>query len=129
MVLFATAYSQHGSILPQRSYRLVKWQTEEDICRLVYPMSQHAPPQLWEYQQPYIGNLILNACTFDRRVVQWYFKDWEALDRDNTRIWGRIIAPSLYLPTWPPGKTGYPSIASWLSTCRRFMRSIGATVW
>jgi hypothetical protein len=38
--------------------------------RLVYPISQHAPPQLWEYEQPYIANLILNARTFDRRVVQ-----------------------------------------------------------
>ncbi len=27
--------------------------------RLGYPLSQHAPPQLWEYEQPYIDNLIL----------------------------------------------------------------------
>jgi hypothetical protein len=44
--------------------------------RLVYPISQQAPPQLWEYEQPYIDNLILNARTFDRWVVQWYCKDW-----------------------------------------------------
>jgi hypothetical protein len=37
--------------------------------RLVYPLSQHAPPQLWEYEQPYIDNLLLNARTFDRWVV------------------------------------------------------------
>ena len=54
--------------------------------RLVYPFSQNAPPQLWEYAQPYIDNLLWNARTFDRRVVQWYFEDWAAFDRDNTRI-------------------------------------------
>jgi hypothetical protein len=55
--------------------------------RLVYPLSQHAHPQLWEYEQPYIANLLLNARTFQRFVVQWYFDDWAAFDRDNTRIW------------------------------------------
>jgi hypothetical protein len=55
--------------------------------RLVYPMSQHAPPQLWEYEQPYIGDLILNARTFDRRVAQRYFLTWEALVQENARIW------------------------------------------
>ncbi len=55
--------------------------------RLVYPISQHAPPQLWEFEQPYIENLLLNARTFDRFVVQWYFEDWAAFDHDNTRIW------------------------------------------
>ena len=29
--------------------------------RLVYPLSQHGSPQLWEYEQPYIDNLLLNA--------------------------------------------------------------------
>jgi hypothetical protein len=24
--------------------------------RLVYPLSEHATPQLWEYEQPYIDN-------------------------------------------------------------------------
>ena len=47
--------------------------------RLVYPFSKHAPAQLWEYEQPYIADLILNARTFDRGVVQWYFEDWHAL--------------------------------------------------
>src|SRR5262249_45855798 len=50
--------------------------------RLVYPLSEHAPPQLWEYEQPYIDNLLLNARTFDRFVTQWYFEDWAALDSD-----------------------------------------------
>jgi hypothetical protein len=40
--------------------------------RFHYPFSQHAPLQLWEYEQPYITNLLLNARTFDRCVVQWY---------------------------------------------------------
>lgn len=36
---------------------------------LVYLLSQHVPPQFWEYEQPYIDNIILNARTFARRVV------------------------------------------------------------
>jgi hypothetical protein len=27
--------------------------------RLVYPISEHAPPELWEYEQPYIDNLLV----------------------------------------------------------------------
>jgi len=33
--------------------------------RLVYPLSEHASPQIWEFEQPYIDNLLLNARTFD----------------------------------------------------------------
>jgi hypothetical protein len=29
----------------------------------------------------------VNARTFDRRVVQWYFNDRDALAQDNARIW------------------------------------------
>jgi hypothetical protein len=71
--------------------------------RLVYPISEHAPPQLWEWEQPFINNLLLNARTFDRWVVQWYFESWEALDRDNTRIWDTYYRPKPlfdHLPTW-----------------------------
>ena len=71
--------------------------------RLVYPISQHAHPQLWEYEQPYIDHLLLNARTFDRFVAQWYFEDWGALDRDNTRIWNTYYRPKPlfdHLPTW-----------------------------
>ena len=71
--------------------------------RLVYPLSHHAPPQLWEYEQPYIDHLILNARTFERRVVQWWFADWVALARDNTRIWNTYYRPKpLYghIETW-----------------------------
>ena len=35
--------------------------------RLVYPLSQHAPPKL--YEQPYIDHLLLNDRTFDRRIA------------------------------------------------------------
>jgi hypothetical protein len=45
---------------------------------LVYPLSQHGSPQLWEYEQPYIDHLLLNARTFDRFVAQWSFEDWAA---------------------------------------------------
>jgi len=71
--------------------------------RLVYAISQHAHPQLWEYEQPYIDNLLLNARTFDRFVAQWYFEDWVALDHDNTRIWNIYYRPQPlfdHLPTW-----------------------------
>ena len=71
--------------------------------RLVYPLSQHGSPQLWEYEQPYIDNLIVNARTFQRFVVQCYFEDWTAFDRDNTRIWNTYYRPKPlfdHLPTW-----------------------------
>lgn len=71
--------------------------------RLVYPISEHAPPQIWEYEQPYIDNLLRNARTFERWVVQWYFEDWEALNNDNTRIWNTYYRPKplyAHLPTW-----------------------------
>jgi len=71
--------------------------------RLVYSIREHAPPQLWEYEQPYIDNLLRNARTFERWVVQWYFKDWAALDSDNTRIWNTYYRTKPlfdHLPTW-----------------------------
>jgi hypothetical protein len=39
--------------------------------RLVYPISQHAQPQLWEWEQPYISYLLLNARTFDGSVANY----------------------------------------------------------
>ena len=42
---------------------------------------------------PIYHNLILNARIFDRRVVQWYFRDWDALDQHNTRIWEMYYRP------------------------------------
>ncbi len=50
-------------------------------------------PQLWEWEQPYIDDLVLNARTFNRRVVGWWFKDWDALDQENTRIWQTYYEP------------------------------------
>ncbi len=61
--------------------------------RLVYPFSEYGPPQLWEWQQPYIDHLVLNAKTFNRRVVGWWFEDRDALDQDNTRIWQTYYEP------------------------------------
>jgi hypothetical protein len=68
--------------------------------RLVYPLSQHAHPQLWEYEQTYIDNLVLNARTFDRWVVQWYFEDWAAFDRDNTHIWDTYYRAKPLYDSW-----------------------------
>ncbi len=61
--------------------------------RLVYDFSNFGPPQLWEWQQPYIDHLVLNARTFNRRVVSWYFEDWNTLEQDNTRIWQTYYEP------------------------------------
>lgn len=71
--------------------------------RLVYPESVHAPPQLWEWEQPHIGHVIRNARTFRRHVVQRYFPAWEALAQENQRLWEVHYLPrALYQPweTW-----------------------------
>src|SRR5438132_13143301 len=97
--------------------------------RLVYPLNQHAPPQLWEFAQPYIDNLLRNARTFDRFVAQWYFEDWAALDRDNTRIWDTYYRPKpLYdhLPTWQDWLPEYRQLIiecrTWLTSTQRVGR-------
>ena len=61
--------------------------------RLTYPFSAYGPPQLWEWEQPFIDALVLNARTFNQRVVQRYFDDWGALAQDNTRIWQTYYEP------------------------------------
>jgi hypothetical protein len=61
--------------------------------RLVYEFSSFGPPQLWEWQQRYINHLVLNARTFNRRVVGWWFDNWDALDEDNTRLWLTYYEP------------------------------------
>ena len=46
---------------------------------------------------------MLNARTFERRIVQWWFADWAALDSDNTRIWNTYYRPKplyAHLATW-----------------------------
>ena len=68
--------------------------------RLVYPLSQHAPPQLREYEQPYVDHLLLNARTFDRCIAQWDFEDLNALDRDNTHIWDTYYRPKPLYDSW-----------------------------
>jgi hypothetical protein len=55
--------------------------------RLVYPDSPHTPPQLWEWEEPYIQMLIENAWTFNREAVERDFADWNALAEENQRIW------------------------------------------
>jgi hypothetical protein len=56
--------------------------------RLVYLASPQAPPKLWEWQQPYIHDLIVNARSFHTaRVEQRYFLDWQALAAENARLW------------------------------------------
>jgi hypothetical protein len=56
--------------------------------RLVYPLSEHTPRQLWEWEQPWIHHLIMNADSFHTAVVeQQYCRDWEVLRSENARIW------------------------------------------
>jgi len=56
--------------------------------RLAYLKSPHAPPKPWEWQQPYIHHLIVNARSFGTtRVEQRYFWNWDDLARENMRIW------------------------------------------
>jgi hypothetical protein len=47
--------------------------------------------------------IVLNAKTFNRRVVQWYFENWHALNKDNTRIWQTHYKP----------KPAHNHIANW----------------
>jgi hypothetical protein len=56
--------------------------------RLIYLHSPSASPTLWEWEQPWIHHLIVNARSFGTtRVEQRYFQDREDLARENTRIW------------------------------------------
>ena len=56
--------------------------------RLIYLKSPHAPPKLWEWEQPRIHHLIVNARSFKTtRVEQRYFQDGDELARENARIW------------------------------------------
>jgi hypothetical protein len=90
--------------------------------RLTYPDSPHALPQLWEWQQPYIEHLLTNARTFGRRVVQRYFRDWDAYARENAHIWQRVyFSKPLYqhLASWEVWLAEYASSSG---TSRRSMR-------
>jgi hypothetical protein len=56
--------------------------------RLIYLYSPYAPPTLWEWEQPWIHHLVVNARSFGTtRVTQRYFRDWNALACENVRIW------------------------------------------
>jgi hypothetical protein len=72
--------------------------------RLVYLDSPHAPPKLWEWQQPYIHHLVVSARSFrTARVEQRYFRDWHALARENARLWDghtRLSPLYDYLESW-----------------------------
>jgi len=85
--------------------------------RLVYLDSPHAPPQLWEWEEPSIQMLIQNARTFHREVVQRDFSDWDALAQENQRIWDTYYAPrALYQPweTWQ----------AWMAEYREIVRDV-----
>ena len=89
--------------------------------RLVYPLSQHAPPQLWKYAQPSIDNLLRNARTFDRWMVQWYFEDRAAFDYDNTRIWDTYYRPK-------PLFDAFATWQDWLPEYRQLMIEVQGMV-
>ena len=69
--------------------------------RLVYPPHPSAPHQLWEWQQPWIDHLVWNAATFGRRVELRCLRTWEALERENTRIWEHAYRPRAAYALWP----------------------------
>ncbi|MBM3224656.1 MAG: hypothetical protein FJZ47_12745 [Candidatus Tectomicrobia bacterium] len=69
--------------------------------RLVYPGRPSGPPPLWEWQQPFIDRLWWNAQTFGRWVDQRDFETWEALARENTRLWDTAYAPRVLYEPWP----------------------------
>jgi hypothetical protein len=75
--------------------------------RLIYLKSPHAPPKLWEWRQPYIHHLIVNARSFHTtRVEQRYFRDWQDLARENARVWDTHYRPFPlydYLESWEAG--------------------------
>jgi hypothetical protein len=86
--------------------------------RLVYLKSPHAPPTLWEWEQPYIHHLILNARSFQTtRVAQRYFRDAADLAAENSRIWEvHYRACPLYdhVPSWE----------TWLAECRQIITQV-----
>ena len=55
--------------------------------RLAYSDSPYDSELLWEWERPYIDQLLWNAKTFGRQVAQRYFIDWDALAAENRRIW------------------------------------------
>jgi hypothetical protein len=56
--------------------------------RLIYLHSPYALPTLWEWEQPWIHQLIMHARSFKTtRVEQRYFRDWGALAAENSSIW------------------------------------------
>ena len=69
--------------------------------RLVYPPYPSAPHQLWEWQQPWVDRLVWNAATFGRQVELRGFRTWEALERENTRIWEHAYRPRAAYALWP----------------------------
>lgn len=83
--------------------------------RLLYPDSPHAPPTLWEWQQPYIDQLILNARSFKTTiVVQCFFRHWDDLDQANTTIWQEHYRPCPL----------YDDIESWKGWLERYRQII-----
>src|SRR5262249_22743653 len=81
--------------------------------RLLYDDSPHAPPPLWEWEQPSIDRLVWNARAFGRQVVQRYFASFDALDHENTRIWEQHFRPKPayeHLETWQEWLTEYRAL-------------------
>jgi hypothetical protein len=55
--------------------------------RLVSPDHPQALPQLWDWQQPSLHNILLNAQTLGRRGAPRYFRDWSARSRANAGMY------------------------------------------
>ena len=85
--------------------------------RLTYPENPHAPEMLWEWERPCIDRLFWNAKTFGRTVLRRYFVDWDALSRENARIW-----ETYYLP-WPAYEP-WERWQAWMDEYREIVRQV-----
>jgi hypothetical protein len=60
--------------------------------RLVYLESPQAPPKLWEWQQPYIHHLILNARSFRENARLWEAHYRSCPLYDHVASWEALLA-------------------------------------
>jgi len=82
--------------------------------RLAYSDSPYDSELLWEWERPYIDQLLWNAKTFGRQVAQRYFIDWDALAAENRRIWEAYYLWPAYEPwnTWQGWMSEYRTLVA-----------------
>jgi hypothetical protein len=85
--------------------------TSFSLSKLIFLRIHRCAPKVkaWEYEQPYVDHLLLNARTFDRRIAQLDFEHWHALDRDNTHIWDTYYQPKPLYHSWKTWQEWLPA--------------------